>query len=90
MSPPSSAPTAEATENWSLVSRDAPDLGLYGLVEAKIFVPRTRPGTVRRTRTLRRLRAARNRRVVKVLAPPGYGKTSLVAQWAGGDPRSVA
>jgi LuxR family transcriptional regulator, maltose regulon positive regulatory protein len=61
-----------------------------GLLEAKLLLPRSRPGTVRRTRLLRQLRAARDRRVISILAPPGYGKTSLLAQWASQHPRSAA
>jgi LuxR family maltose regulon positive regulatory protein len=90
MSPPSSAPVAEAIEDPSSAVGGHSDSPPIGLVEARFLAPRARPGTVRRTRTLRRLRAARDRRVVSVLAPPGYGKTILVAQWAGGDRRSVA
>jgi len=90
MSPPSSAPIAEAIEHRSPAVHDRVESPSFGLIEAKFLAPRVRNGTVRRVRALRRLRAARDRRVVQVLAPPGYGKTSLVAQWAGGDPRSVA
>jgi LuxR family maltose regulon positive regulatory protein len=75
--------------------RDGRPLGgpaseLLGLLEAKLLIPRSHRGTVRRTRLLRQLRSARNRPVVAILAPPGYGKTSLLAQWASQDPRSVA
>ena len=61
-----------------------------GLLEAKLLVPRPRRWEVHRTRVLRRLRAARDERIVSVLAPPGYGKTTVLAQWASSDPRSVA
>jgi len=37
---------------------------------------------VLRTRILRRLRAAREQNVVSIVAPAGYGKTNLLAQWA--------
>jgi LuxR family maltose regulon positive regulatory protein len=42
--------------------------------------PRLRAGHVRRTRLLRRLRADRDHRIVSVVAPPGYGKTSFLVQ----------
>jgi LuxR family maltose regulon positive regulatory protein len=45
---------------------------------------------VPRSRLLRQLRAARDRRVISIVAPPGYGKTRLLVQWATQDPRSVA
>jgi LuxR family maltose regulon positive regulatory protein len=37
-----------------------------------------------------RLRAARDARVVRVAAPAGYGKTTLLAQWAARDTRPFA
>ena len=91
MSLRSSAPMAETIKDRDPAGGGLPsDPTRYGLVEAKFHVPSTRPGSVRRTRTLRRHRAARDRRVVSVLAPPGYGKTRVVAQLADADPRSVA
>ena len=49
------------------------------LVESKLRPPSTRPGIVPRTVLVERLLAAP---VVWVVAPPGYGKTILLAQWA--------
>ena len=68
-------------------ARSAPDQALRPLLEAKLSVPLRRAGGVRRTRLLRQLRGAQ--RVVHVVAPPGYGKTSVLAQLAR-DARSVA
>ena len=45
---------------------------------------------IRRERLLRRLAGSGASRVVMVTAPAGYGKTTLLAQWAGNDPRRVA
>ena len=53
-------------------------------LDAKLTVPRRGSESVPRTRLLRRFRAARERRVVLIVAPPGYGKTSLLAQCAAG------
>ena len=61
-----------------------------GLLEAKLLVPRRHSGMVRRTRLLRQLRSAQDRPVISIVAPPGYGKTSLVVQMSAEDPRSVA
>ena len=61
-----------------------------GLIEAKLLVPRARPAAVRRTRLLRQLRSARDRRVTSIVAPPGYGKTSLLVQWVSQEPDSIA
>ena len=43
-----------------------------------------------RERLLRRLAAAGASRALMVTAPAGYGKTTLLAQWAGYDPRPFA
>ncbi len=59
-------------------------------VEAKLVIPRRLSGTLRRTRLLRQLRSAQDRPVISVVAPPGFGKTSLLAQWATENPGPVA
>jgi len=41
-----------------------------------------RPGTVRRSLLIERLARGDPRPVVRVVAPAGYGKTTLLAQWA--------
>ena len=61
-----------------------------GLLEAKLLIPRRHSGTVRRKKLLRQLRSAADRPIISLLAPPGYGKTSLLAQWASEYPGSVA
>ncbi|HET9289943.1 MAG TPA: AAA family ATPase, partial [Actinomycetes bacterium] len=43
---------------------------------------------VPRTRLLDLLEASSRTPVAAILAPPGYGKTTLLAQWAGHDPRA--
>jgi LuxR family transcriptional regulator, maltose regulon positive regulatory protein len=52
------------------------------LVEAKLTPPTLRTGTVDRSRTLNLRWRDSNHRVVSVIAPPGYGKTTLLAQVA--------
>ena len=47
----------------------------------KFHAPATRPGVVARTALLNRLYAS-DEPVITVVAPPGYGKTTLLAQWA--------
>jgi len=44
-------------------------------------VPRPRPGQVVRTRLLERLEASRTAKLTLVSAPPGFGKTTLLAEW---------
>jgi LuxR family maltose regulon positive regulatory protein len=60
------------------------------LIGSKLVVPSPPRGAILRTRLLRRLRASRDRRIVSIVAPPGYGKTSVLVQWATSDRRSVA
>jgi LuxR family transcriptional regulator, maltose regulon positive regulatory protein len=52
--------------------------------------PRVAPGLVPRPRLLRRLAAARDVPLVLVVAPAGYGKTTLLAEWAARDERRFA
>jgi LuxR family transcriptional regulator, maltose regulon positive regulatory protein len=60
-------------------SRDRPP---FELIESKLHPPWLRPGIVGRTELVERLLAAPAGAVVCVVAPPGYGKTTLLAQWA--------
>ena len=46
------------------------------------------PSPAFRTALVNRLRAARSFTVVSVVAPLGYGKTTLLSQWEGRDDRS--
>ena len=60
------------------------------LEESKLRPPMSRPGSVRRTGPLDRLRASPDTPVVSVVGPPGYGKSALLSQWARDTPRRVA
>jgi LuxR family transcriptional regulator, maltose regulon positive regulatory protein len=60
--------------------RTAPGPGFL-LPEPKLHPPGTRPGIVVRTALVDRLTSAQAP-VITVTAPPGYGKTTLMAQWA--------
>src|SRR5664279_1341568 len=59
------------------------------LLEVKFSVPQPRPGSVSRAEIIDAARAS-NCRVVSVTAPAGYGKTTLLAQWALVEDRRVA
>ena len=61
----------------------------FDLVEAKLAAPPTRPGTVAKADVIARLRAA-SVPFATVVAPAGYGKTTLLARWAEADPRPFA
>src|SRR3954454_9129103 len=56
----------------------------------RLTIPVHRPTTVTRAGLVNRLRVARAARVVLVTAPGGYGKTTLVADWARRDGRPFA
>ena len=63
---------------------------MFELLRSKLDVPPPRPGLVERTRLVDRLSRARNARFVSVVAPPGYGKTTALGQWAARDGRQFA
>ena len=52
------------------------------LVASKLRPPLTRPGTVRRSSLIQHLEQGGSRPIVSVVAPAGYGKTTLLSQWA--------
>jgi ATP/maltotriose-dependent transcriptional regulator MalT len=52
------------------------------LLEWKLRVPSARPGIVWRAALVERLLASQAGPVVCVVAPPGYGKSTLLSQWA--------
>ena len=52
------------------------------LVMSKLHPPVLPPGTVRRSALIERLARYDSCPVVSVVAPAGYGKTTLLAQWA--------
>jgi LuxR family transcriptional regulator, maltose regulon positive regulatory protein len=61
----------------------------FDLAEVKLAEPFTRPGTVAKADVIERLCAAPVP-VATVVAPAGYGKTTLLASWAKADPRPFA
>ena len=61
----------------------------WPLMAAKLEPPGERPGTVERARVVSRL-IAQPSPVVTLIAPPGYGKTTVLAQWAAHERRPVA
>ncbi len=80
--------SAKVTNTGSRIGQRDPSRGLRPsvspdpLVEAKFAIPRRQSVTLRRTRLLRLLRSGMDRPVISIVAPPGYGKTSLLVQWA--------
>jgi LuxR family transcriptional regulator, maltose regulon positive regulatory protein len=54
----------------------------FELMESKLRPPAARRGIVARTALVDQLLAASGASVLSVAAPPGYGKTTLLGQWA--------
>jgi LuxR family maltose regulon positive regulatory protein len=54
----------------------------FDLVASKLRRPRPRPGTVCRSALIEKLAREDSRSIVSVVAPAGYGKTTLLSQWA--------
>jgi len=62
--------------------RCRPGAPTFELLASKLRRPSTRPGTVRRSLLLERLAGSDRCPIVSVVAPTGYGKTTLLSQWA--------
>src|SRR5215472_6584348 len=63
---------------------------VFDLVAAKLNRPLIRPGTVHRSLLIERLARGDHRPIVSVTAPAGYGKTTVLAQWAGRNGQAFA
>ena len=55
------------------------------LLETKLYAPRPRPGVVPRPRLSELLDRGARSRLTLVSAPPGFGKSTLVADWLAGE-----
>ncbi len=54
----------------------------FDLIASKLRLPQVRSGTIRRSSLIERLMRDDSRSIVSVVAPPGYGKTTLLSHWA--------
>src|SRR5690606_28241399 len=57
------------------------ELSAATLLSTKLFVPRTHPSIVSRPRLVARLIEGTSHRLTVISAPPGAGKTTLIAEW---------
>ena len=81
--PPSASPVEIAAIELQDLGNGESATGLTDpFLDARLVVPRRHVGTLRRTRLLRQLRSSPDRPVIWIFAPPGYGKSSLLVQWA--------
>jgi LuxR family maltose regulon positive regulatory protein len=62
----------------------------FDLTALKLRRPVPRPGTISRSPLISRLARDDPGPIVSVIAPPGYGKTTLLAQWAARDRHAFA
>ncbi len=62
----------------------------FDFIASKVRAPVVRPDSVSRTGLVNRLRAMTSSSIVVLAAPAGYGKTTLLAQWAMRDERPFA
>ena len=69
---------------------DSPGHAVAGipLLETKLYIPRWRPGLVSRPRLIKRMDEGIERKLTLVSAPPGFGKTTLLAEWLAATPAS--
>ena len=70
--------------------RNRPGGSVDDLTVSKLMRPLVRPGTVARPSLVERLANGDPHRIVSVVAPPGYGKTTLLSQWAERSAQSFA
>ncbi len=68
-------------------SRPVRDASWFVPLESKLQVPALRPEFVRRAHLVEQLRSAGDSPLILVTAPPGYGKTALLAEWGEEDER---
>jgi len=68
---------SRASAPGEAVGRDRDDL-----LATKLNIPRTRPDHLGRSRLIERLNQAMARAVILVCTPAGFGKTTLLADWA--------
>jgi len=54
------------------------------LLATKLYIPPVRPELVPRPRLIERLNAGLHRKLTLISAPAGFGKTTLVSEWAAG------
>lgn len=62
-----------------MVDVQGPTISNLPLLETKLYLPKWRPGLVSRPRLLKHIQP--QRKLTLVIAPAGFGKTTLLAEW---------
>ena len=60
------------------------------LLRTKLYIPQPRPGLVARPRLVRKLSDGFARKLTLVSAPPGFGKSTALSEWAAATDHPVA
>src|SRR5215207_9101484 len=87
---PAVEPPARTRRKSRRTSKPGREAAAFEILQSKLEVPKLREGLVNRSALVSHLRAPTSARVISVTAPAGYGKTTLLAQWAADDPRPFA
>src|SRR5512140_2997071 len=66
------------------------NLFMLPLLRTKISIPAPRSNRVERTRLMEQINAGMQRVLTLVVAPAGFGKTTMIADWARNTPMPVA
>jgi LuxR family maltose regulon positive regulatory protein len=80
--PADSAPTNRRHETQDVTTLD----NAGPLLETKLYAPRLRRGLVARPWLIERMSRGAESRLTLISAPPGFGKTTLVAEWLAAAP----
>ena len=60
------------------------------MLATKLHVPPLRPSLVRRTRLIERMNEGQDNKLTLIAAPAGFGKTTLLSEWASGIDQPIA
>ncbi len=60
------------------------------ILATKLFIPPPRPRLVRRSRLIEQLNEGTHCKLTLIVAPAGFGKTTLASEWVAGGARPIA
>lgn len=62
----------------------------FPIIRTKIMIPAVRPGSIKRSSLIQKIDEGIEQGFILISAPPGYGKTTLAAEWAGQKKTNIA